>query len=184
MNTAFSASVRLIALVLPLAFGVNAALASSAVPERLAGLALSGRSLDLVADRIDPGQPLGTCTADANGHELRITLPNVRNSEGNVRISLYSGVKEEWMAKGTKLIRFDVPAQEGIMHICLPLPYAPASFGVGLYHDEDADTDYDLSEGYGFSNNAKAGFLSPAPFRKAVFDVEEGRTDMEIRIRY
>lgn len=172
-------------LVLPLCLTGVVAQAANPLPEKLQGMAISGRAVDQVADRIDPTQRLGACAAESNGDELRVTLTNVRNGDGNIRISLYSGVKDEWMARGMKLIRFDVPAEEGEMQICLPLPYAPGNYAFGLYHDEDADTDYGIgSEGYGFSNNAKAGWFGPASFKKTVFEVVEGRNDMEVKIRY
>ena len=155
------------------------------VPEKLQGMALSGRVLDLVADRIDPELPLGTCADEPLPHEVRVTVSEVKNSDGNIRLSLYSGIKKEWMAKGMKLLRFDVPAQEGETIICMPLPNGVGDYGLALYHDENADGDYGFSsEGYGFSNNAKAGWVSPAPFKKAVFTASDPRTEMNIRVRY
>ncbi len=154
-------------------------------PPALADLAISGTAIAEVVDHIDPSLPLGSCTEDADFDQLRIILPNLRNSQGNVRLSLYRGLKNEWLKKGMKILRYDVPAQIGRMEVCMPLPYGPGEYGLALYHDEDADTDYDFtSEGYGFSNNAKAQLFGPAKFKRAVFTAMPGETRQDIRIRY
>ncbi|MGE0667787.1 MAG: DUF2141 domain-containing protein [Sphingomonadales bacterium] len=156
------------------------------VPERLQGLALSGKALADVQDRIDPSKPLGSCDTADDQPRIRVTLPNVRNSKGNVRLSLHGPDPDQWVGKkGGKLIRFDVPARQGRMDICMPLPYGAGTYAVGLYHDENADGDYGFaSEGYGFSNNAKAGLFGPASHKAARFIAGAHTTDLAIEIRY
>lgn len=156
------------------------------VPARLEGLKLSGKALDRVADRIDPSKPLGWCDPADRGPRLRVVLPNVRSSQGNVRLSLHGPDPDQWVGKkGGKLIRFDVPAAQGRMEVCMPLPYGAGVYAVGMYHDEDANGKYGISrEGYGFSNNARAGLFGPASHKAARFDAGGGTTDIEISIRY
>ncbi|MBI1181783.1 MAG: DUF2141 domain-containing protein [Alphaproteobacteria bacterium] len=160
--------------------------AGASIPPRLQGLAVSGRALPLVADRIDPGKPLGYCNPANDQPEIRVTIPNLRNSRGNLRISLYGPDADQWVGtKGGKLIRFDVPAQKGEMKICMPLPYGRGIYAVGLYHDENANEKYGFtSEGYGFSNNAKAGLFGPPPHKDAAFSAGQLENDLEIRLRY
>lgn len=156
------------------------------VPARLQGLHVSGKALAAVADRIDPAKPLGWCDPADTKPRIRVVLPNVRNSSGNIRLSLHGPDPKDWVGKkGGKLIRFDVPATEGRMEICMPLPYGPGIYAVGLYHDENADGKYGfMSEGYGFSNNAKAGMFGPASHKDAAFTAGPRTTELEIHIRY
>ncbi len=157
-----------------------------AVPASLQGLALSGKSLSQVADRIDRSKPLGWCSPADNGPRIRVILPNVRSSAGNIRLSLHGPDPEQWVGKkGGKLIRFDVPAKQGRMEICMPLPNGAGVYAVGLYHDEDGNGKYGFSsEGYGFSNNAKAGLFGPASHKAAAFTAGAATTDLTISIRY
>jgi uncharacterized protein (DUF2141 family) len=157
------------------------------VPDRLKGMAVSGRALDQVAARIDPSRPLGYCAPTTEQPRIKVVLPNVRNSKGNVRVSLYGPDADQWVgkAKGGKLIRFDIPARQGRMEVCLPLPYGRGIYAIGLYHDENADEDYGFtSEGYGFSNNAKAGLFGPASHKEAAFSAGAIDNEVEIRLRY
>lgn len=172
-------------LVASLASVIGAVAANDLEAPGFDEMAVSGTAISQVSDRIDPALPLGTCEGPLEPDWLRVVLPNLRNSQGNVRISLYRGTRKEWMKKGAKLIRFDVPAQSGRMEVCMPLPFGPGAYGLALYHDEDADTDYDFaSEGYGFSNNAKAQLFGPARFKRAVFTAHPGENRQDIRIRY
>ncbi|MDX1580071.1 MAG: DUF2141 domain-containing protein [Alphaproteobacteria bacterium] len=143
---------------------------------------IDGLVIRMVADRIDP-ERLGACENPPRYDDIRVVLQNVRSNDGNIRISLYNSNPNEWLAKGAKLIRFDVPAQKGVMEICLPVPYH-GDFAFGLYHDENADTDMAFfKEGYGFSNNVKV-FLSKPDHEEVEFYAGEGRTEQEIFLRY
>lgn len=156
------------------------------VPARLQGLSLSGKALEAVADRIDPSKPLGWCDPADTSPRIRVIVPNVRNADGNIRLSLHGPDPEQWVGKkGGKLIRFDVPARRGRMEICMPLPYGRGVYAVGLYHDENANGKYGFAgEGYGFSNNAKASAFGPARHEAAAFRAGDGTTDLTISLRY
>jgi uncharacterized protein (DUF2141 family) len=160
--------------------------AGSDVPARLRGLPLSGKALDRVAERIDPARPLGYCDPADRAPRIRVVLPNVRSSQGNIRLSLHGPDPDQWVGKkGGKLIRFDVPARQGRMEICMPLPHGAGTYAVGLYHDENADGKYGFaSEGYGFSNNARAGLFGPASHKASAFSAGPVTTDLVIEIRY
>jgi uncharacterized protein (DUF2141 family) len=86
---------------------------------------------------------------------------------------------------GAKLLRFDVPAARGPMEICMPLPDGNGTYALALYHDENADGKYSLAgEGYGFSNNARAGLFGPPTHREAAFVATGALTEVPVRIRY
>jgi uncharacterized protein (DUF2141 family) len=155
-------------------------------PERLRTLDVSGRALGLVAERIDPAQPLGRCLESDVGARVRVILPNLRSGRGQVRVSLFGADPGQWVrTKSAKLIRFDVAAAPGRMEICMPLPHGDGTYAVAVYHDENGDGRYSLtSEGYGFSNNARSGLFGPPSHAQAAFKAGPSLTDVEIRIRY
>ncbi len=152
----------------------------------LRGLAVSGRSLDQVADRIDPAYPLGDCAVADSKPRVKAVLENVRNAKGHIRLSLFGRDPAQWVrTKGAKLLRFDVPAARGPMEICMPLPDGNGTYALALYHDENADGKYSLAgEGYGFSNNARAGLFGPPTHREAAFVATGALTEVPVRIRY
>ena len=161
------------------------AVSMDAVQQLEAAHMVSGRELDKIAQYIPINQPLGSCDDDANNDHIRLTIPNIKEVAGNIRMSLYGDQKKEWLAGGKKLVRFDVPVTASEMVICMPLTRGPGQYGVGIYHDEDADQKFDfMSEGYGVSNNAKRRLLGKPSFKKSVFTAVAGRNDLTIRVRY
>jgi len=101
-------------------------------------------------------------------------------------VSLFGRDPSQWVrTKGAKLLRFDVPATRGHMEICMPLPDGDGTYALALYHDENADGKYSLAaEGYGFSNNARAGLFGPPAHREAAFVTTGALTEVAVRIRY
>jgi len=152
----------------------------------LRSLGASGRALVRVAERIDRTHALGDCAAADSGPRMKAVLDNVRSSRGRVRLSLFGRDPAQWVrARGGKLLRFDVPATHGRMEVCMPLPDGPGVYALALYHDENADGKYSLaSEGYGFSNNARAGLFGPPAHREAAFVASGAMTEVPIRLRY
>lgn len=129
----------------------------------------------------------GVCGPDTAAR-LDVTVTNVRSGDGNVTITLYGDDPDDFLAKGTKIVRHRVPAVEGETVDCLALP-GPGTYAIAIYHDEDGDRDFDRNliglptEGYGVSNNPKLGFLLP-DFEDVKFAVEEGENALSITMNY
>ena len=156
---------------------------AEAVDTQISGV--SGLEVANVIPLIDEEMPLGWCGEGLNYEHVRLTIPNIKKVEGNIRMSLYGSEKKEWLASGKKLVRFDVPVTDTTMTICMPLPRGRGNYGVGIYHDANADFKFNfMSEGYGVSNNGKRGLITKPPFKKAVFAAGEGGTDLIIHLRY
>lgn len=133
---------------------------------------------------LDPTVPPGSCSEQARYPEIRVTVSNVRTSAGNLRLSLYGDQPKEWLEKGMKLLRYDIPARAGEMIVCMPLPRGNGVYGLAMLHDENGNGKTEIfSEGYGFSNNAKA-FLKAPSFKKTAFSADGMRTDLNIKLRY
>lgn len=114
---------------------------------------------------------------------IALTVDNITNDEGNLRAQIYSDDPEEFLAKGKKLVRVEVPAKQGEAEMCVPVPNA-GTFALVVMHDVNANGKADIfSEGFGFSNNPKLG-LSKPDHDKVVFTVAEGVSKQRVSLKY
>lgn len=122
------------------------------------------------------------CAPPPPGPAIHVAVSNIKSGTGNIRLVLYDD-PNGFLKKGKRIARIDLPAQQGSMDICLPLPKA-GTYALAVLHDEDADGGYDLfKEGFGFPNNPKILF-SPPDFDEASFTVVEETVDLPITLKY
>ncbi|WP_308910223.1 DUF2141 domain-containing protein [Pseudokordiimonas caeni] len=123
------------------------------------------------------------CEVPAGGAVVRAEIHNIRSAEGNLRAQIYSNDKAEFLKKGKKLVRIEVPALEDDASMCVPLP-APGRYALVILHDRNANGKSDFfSEGFGFSNNPKLGLSAP-DHEDVVFDAPPGETLVSIDLQY
>jgi uncharacterized protein (DUF2141 family) len=124
------------------------------------------------------------CDSPPAGPAMRVELSDVNSNDGNIRLALYNMSDDEFLAKGMRIARIDIAAQQGDMDICLPLPRSGA-FSMAVLHDSDADGHLDVfSEGYGFPNNPRLLFSAPDA-EEASFEVTDGGTvTLPITMKY
>ena len=127
--------------------------------------------------------PYAPCPKDGQGAFLFVTVTGITNSEGNVRVQVYSDKPDEFLASGKKVTRVDVPTNGDDTQVCVPLP-RPGKYAVAVMHDRNANGRADIfSEGFGFSNNPKLG-LGPPDHEEVVLEVAEGITDLDVSLTY
>lgn len=130
----------------------------------------------------------GAQGCEREGIRVLLRVQQVRNAEGNITALLFGDDPEMFLKKGARLDKKRVPAQAGETRLCLYAPQ-PGVYAVSLYHDENANTDFDRNwvglptEGYGFSNNPSL-FLGPPSFDQTAFEVGESGTVVEIELNY
>jgi uncharacterized protein (DUF2141 family) len=103
--------------------------------------------------------------------ELTVTVDNLRNSKGDVRLSAFASAAE-WPDNSAADNDKVEPAQKGsvVFHFDLP----PGTYAIACFHDENANGRFDQNflgipkEGYGFSNNVHPFFSAPS-FESASF---------------
>jgi len=128
---------------------------------------------------------LSKCHAGA-GPAVMITVDGVRTSTGNIRVQSYNATPDEWLKKGQWLNRIEVPARQGTMTFCLPVPRA-GSFGIAVRHDVEGNGKTDLStDGGGMSNNPSINIfnLGRPSIRRTAIDVDNGVKSIRILMRY
>jgi uncharacterized protein (DUF2141 family) len=128
------------------------------------------------------------CAGAKSDHRLTVKVTDVRSGRGEVAVTLYPDIAKRFLARGGKLLRQRVKAQAPATSACFFLPQ-PGFYAVAVYHDANADQDFNRnlmglpSEGFGFSNDAPTPVGLPA-FSAARFRVEAGQSTTAIRMRY
>ncbi|MED5205226.1 MAG: DUF2141 domain-containing protein [Pseudomonadota bacterium] len=125
------------------------------------------------------------CAAGA-GPAVRVTVTDIRESTGTMRVQSYRGTKEDWLEKGKWIYRMEAPAKAGSMTFCMPLP-RPGTYAIAVRHDVNGNGDTDIfADGGAMSNNPSINIwnLGKPSYKKTRFDVGPGVEWISIRMRY
>ncbi|MEN8860254.1 DUF2141 domain-containing protein [Qipengyuania flava] len=125
------------------------------------------------------------CAAGA-GPAVRVTVTDIRESTGTMRVQSYRGTKEDWLEKGKWIYRMEAPAKTGSMTFCMPLP-RPGTYAIAVRHDVNGNGDTDIfADGGAMSNNPSINIwnLGKPSYKKTRFDVGPGVESISIRMRY
>lgn len=129
---------------------------------------------------------LGPMVALAQESKLVVSITDVREGGGNLRVSLYAaseGFRKE--DKALKLVSQAAAKGETKVHF---EGLAPGRYAVMAYHDENGDGKLNLrfgmfpTEGYGLSNNPKV--MGPPKFDDSAFEVAGPETGISIGLSY
>lgn len=113
------------------------------------------------------GPDAAACTA-GNRPAFLVNVSGFKNRGGRVRVQLYGSNPGDFLEKGKKLRRIDLPVTGlGTMAICVAVP-APGTYAIGVRHDADGNNKSGWNDGGGFSNNPKISLLSLKPSHRAV----------------
>lgn len=120
------------------------------------------------------------------GPAVRITLNEVKNSSGTIRVQLYRGTEADWLESGRWIYRMEMPARAGTMNVCMPVPSA-GTYGIAIRHDVNGNGSTDImSDGGAMSGNPSLNIfnLGKPSFRKTKFDIGNEVLPMTLRMRY
>ena len=121
-----------------------------------------------------------------NGPAIRVTVSDVKSSQGTLRIQLYRATKRDWLETGRWLNRIELPARAGTMSVCMPAP-GPGTYGIAIRHDVNGNDSTDLTQdGGGMSNNPSINIfnLGKPSYTKVAFSLAQEVKAMTIRMRY
>ena len=125
------------------------------------------------------------CAAGA-GPAVRVTVTDIKESKGTIRIQNYRGTKEDWLEKGKWIYRMEAPAKAGTMTFCMPVP-KPGVYGIAVRHDVNGNGSTDIfKDGGAMSNNPSINIfnLGKPSYKKTAFNVGSGVESISIRMRY
>lgn len=126
----------------------------------------------------------GACIAEDGQAMLQVLVEGLQNTEGRVRAQIYSSDPEEFLEKGMKLVRVDMPLDgSDEPTLCVPLP-SPGTYALVVLHDKNANGKADFfTEGFGFSNNPKLS-LGPPDADEVMFVADAGISKHDIQLTY
>lgn len=134
-------------------------------------------------DEVELEHDMALCTDDAKGPALLLAIEGLKDNEGNIRAQIYGSNPEDFLEKGKKLVRVDVPTEEEGQQICVPLP-SVGPHALVVLHDRNSNGKADFfSEGFGFSNNPELS-LAPPDAEEVMFVAKPGVTRMTISLTY
>ncbi|HUN45879.1 MAG TPA: DUF2141 domain-containing protein [Stellaceae bacterium] len=117
---------------------------------------------------------------------LTVTVQNIRNDHGDIRLSVFASAAE-WPSHSSIKEDTVLPAHAGSVVFKLDLP--PGTYAINGYHDENRNKKLDRTalgipeEGYFFSNNVKP-FLSVPSFDAAKFTLPAEGAAITIDVDY
>jgi uncharacterized protein (DUF2141 family) len=129
---------------------------------------------------------LALAATGAGAAELVITVENIRNAKGDMRISVYSS-PAEWPDKSASEHDQAQKARTGSVVFRFDLP--PGTYAANGLHDENGNGKMDTNflgipeEGYCFSNNARPVLSAPS-FESASFKLSAEGAAITMRMRY
>lgn len=126
----------------------------------------------------------GACEATAGQAVLQVLVQGLQSTEGRVRAQIYSSDPDEFLEKGMKLVRVDMPLEgKDDPTLCVPLP-SPGQYALVVLHDKNSNGKADFfSEGFGFSNNPKLS-LGPPDAEEVMFFADAGISQHDIELTY
>ena len=126
------------------------------------------------------------CQSGTDRPAVWITINNIAESRGTLRVQSYRGIQSEWLKKGRWLNRIELPARAGQMTVCMPIPQS-GTYAIAIRHDLNGNGDTDLREdGGGMSNNPSINVfnLGKPSYTKTAFSVGNGVKSITINMRY
>jgi uncharacterized protein (DUF2141 family) len=134
------------------------------------------------------GPPPPGCTGQASSVWINVTIEQVRNSSGQITLTLYPDDKSRYLKPGGALAVTKVPARAGVTQACIFVP-GPGLYALVLYHDANSNGKIDRNllgipkEGFGFSNNPRILFSAPS-LKSVQLQVNAPGLPTRIRMRY
>lgn len=107
---------------------------------------------------------------DGGASAFLVNVHGFKAAQGVLRVQLYGGNPGDFLKKGRKLRRIELPVRgTGAMPVCLAVPRA-GTYAVAVRHDLDGNGKSGWKDGGGFSRNPRLSLmdLKPAHAKVAV----------------
>lgn len=135
------------------------------LPFAAAGLALLAPAAAANA-ALGPDAPV--CDSATDRPAVLVNVNGFKNRIGRLRVQLYGANPKDFLEKGKKLRRIDLPVtRAGAMAVCVAVP-TPGTYAIAVRHDADANGKSGWNDGGGFSNNPKLSLLALKPSHRQV----------------
>ena len=152
----------------------------------LGALTAAGLSMPASAQQYRQELRHSVTPCQGNGPAVWINISDVKASTGSLRIQLYRGTRQDWLASGRWLNRIEVPARAGSQQVCMPVP-SVGDYAIAIRHDANGNGSSDLTtDGGGMSNNPSINIfnLGRPSIDRTRFSIGREVKPMTIRMRY
>ena len=116
-----------------------------------------------------------------------VRVDGFKARSGVLRVQVYGSNPADFLAKGKKLRRVDVPVTRGgRMDVCVAVP-GPGAYAIAVRHDLNGNGDSDITvDGGGISNNPSINIfnLGKPSYSKVGVPVGDGVKSIRIRMQY
>lgn len=125
------------------------------------------------------------CRAGNNQPALLVHVNGFKARTGTLRVQIYGSNPADFLTKGRKLKRIDLPVTPaGPMDVCVSLP-KPGNYAVAVRHDLDGNGKSGWSDGGGFSRNPELSLFRLKPdYERVVITVEPKVQPVSIILNY
>ena len=127
----------------------------------------------------------GDAAACARGDTaVLVRVGGFKAQRGMLRVQIYGSNPADFLAKGKKLRRVDVPVSAGRMDVCVDLP-GPGNYAVAVRHDLDNNGKSGWNDGGGFSRNPRISLVHLRPsYSDVVIQVGQGVRPVDVTLNY
>ena len=131
------------------------------------------------------GPDAAACSPGANRPALLVSVNGFKNRVGKLRIQLYGNNPANYLERGGKLKRIDLPVtRAGAMNVCVAVPKA-GTYAIAVRHDADNNGKTNWNDGGGFSNNPRLSLLKLKPsHRSTAVTVGSGIKTVPVVLNY
>ena len=131
------------------------------------------------------GPDAAACRAGAPGPAALVRIYGFKDRGGMLRVQLYGNDPDDFLAKGTKLKRIELPVvASGDMNICVDLP-TYGDYAIAVRHDRDGNGKSGWNDGGGFSGNPRLSLTNLKPeFEDSAFAAREGVSVVDVVMNY
>jgi uncharacterized protein (DUF2141 family) len=129
------------------------------------------------------GPDASSCQAGSSEPAVLVNVSGLKARSGRVRVQVYN--RSNFLVKGQRVRRIDVPVTSTSMPICVSLP-GPNTYAVAVRHDVNGNSKSgDWSDGGGFSRNPKLSLLKLKPdFADVAVPVGKGVKPVNVVLNY
>lgn len=131
------------------------------------------------------GPDAAACRAGTPGPAALVRIYGFKSRIGTLRVQLYGNNPDDFLAKGKKLKRIELPVTaSGDMNVCVDLP-SYGEYAIAVRHDRDGNRKSGWNDGGGFSGNPKISLTDLKPdFEDASFAAKQGVTVVDVVMNY
>lgn len=128
------------------------------------------------------GPDAGACSTGKPSVLVRVS--GFKAQKGKVRVQLYGSNPDDFLAKGKKLRRIDLPVTSSTMPVCVAVPKA-GRYAIAVRHDADGNGKSGWNDGGGFSRNPKISLTDLKPsYGEVAIPVGNGVKPINVVLNY